>query len=607
MRLGAPRAPYHGRVNLFDTSEQTAVRPTDPPKRERPGGRAVAFVVLGIGVLLGGAWTAAYLVAGDKVPRGTTVAGVEVGGREADDAAAALEEGLADRVAEPIELDVEGRTVRLDPAEAGLSVDYAASVAEAGGERTWNPGRLWDYFTGGDDLPAVVEVDTAAYERILQRLNGRLGTEPVDAAVDFTSGRPEITEPEPGSGLDDASTAQALREAVVSTERTVTLGLSEVQPDIDATDLDAARESFINPAVSGPVTLVFGGSEVSLRPAQFVPALRLEPQDGELVPGLDQAALDAMVDSVTSEADEPVDATVRLVDGKPRVVPGKPGVTYEPGAVAEVFLGLVTAPEGERSAEVEATVQEPEFTTEDARALGIRRKISEFETYFPYAEYRNINIGRAGELANGTVLKPGEIFSMNEVVGERTEENGFVPGFVISDGIFREDLGGGVSQMATTLYNAGFFAGYEDVEHKPHSFYIDRYPVGREATVVFGVLDLRFRNNTDHGALVEVEVTPSTPSSQGVARVAIWSTKTWDITTRTSERYAYTSPATRTLDTPDCYPNSGYSGFTVDVWRYFSRPGDDEIVKEEKITTTYTPSDTVICRPPGSLSGGAAD
>ena len=90
------------------------------------------------------------------------------------------------------------------------------------------------------------------------------------------------------------------------------------------------------------------------------------------------------------------------------------------------------------------------------------------------------------------MLKPGETFSLNDTVGERTEANGFTKGFIISDGIFKEDLGGGVSQMATTTFNAMFFAGLEDVEHKPHSFYIDRYPVGREATVAWGAVDLRF-------------------------------------------------------------------------------------------------------------------
>ena len=69
--------------------------------------------------------------------------------------------------------------------------------------------------------------------------------------------------------------------------------------------------------------------------------------------------------------------------------------------------------------------------------------------------------------------------------------------------------------MATTTFNAMFFAGLEDVEHKPHSFYIDRYPVGREATVAWGAVDLRFRNDTPYGVLIDARVTPSTPSAPG--------------------------------------------------------------------------------------------
>ena len=73
--------------------------------------------------------------------------------------------------------------------------------------------------------------------------------------------------------------------------------------------------------------------------------------------------------------------------------------------------------------------------------------------------------------------------SLNDTVGKRTRANGFTKGFIIEDGVYQEDLGGGVSQMATTVFNAMFFAGLKDIEHKTHSFYIDRYPVGREATV----------------------------------------------------------------------------------------------------------------------------
>jgi vancomycin resistance protein YoaR len=280
------------------------------------------------------------------------------------------------------------------------------------------------------------------------------------------------------------------------------------------------------------------------------------------------------------------------------VIPAKPGVSFDPADVSSAFLKLVTRKGDDRRMKVEATVAEPDFTTADAKALGIKQKVSSFTTYYPYAEYRNTNIGRAAELVDGTVLAPGETFSLNDTVGERTRENGFTEGFIISDGIFKEDLGGGVSQMATTTFNAMFFAGLEDVEHKPHSFYIDRYPVGREATVAWGAVDLRFRNDTPYGVLIDAHLTPSTPSTQGVLTVSMWSTKVWDVTATTSERYDRTQPQTRVLRTEDCYPNEGYAGFDVDVTRHFHRPGHSRPTRPEGFHPTYTPSDPVLCRPP---------
>jgi vancomycin resistance protein YoaR len=292
----------------------------------------------------------------------------------------------------------------------------------------------------------------------------------------------------------------------------------------------------------------------------------------------------------------PQDATVRIVDGRPRVVPGKKGVTVDRARVVATFLGLVVAEDGERRLRLPTRVTQPDFTTAEARALGVRELVSEFTTYYPHADYRNVNIGRAAELVDGTLLLPGETFSLNGTVGERTAANGFTKGFVISNGIFKEDYGGGVSQVATTTFNAAFFAGLEDVEHKPHSFYIDRYPVGREATVAWPTVDLRFRNDTDHGVLIETRHTPSSWSGSGAITVRMWSTKVWDIEARTSGRYAYTSPDTRRLTGEECIPNEGYSGFQVDVTRVFRRHGETAVVRTESMHTTYTPSDTVICR-----------
>ncbi|MBC2960440.1 VanW family protein [Nocardioides deserti] len=570
--------------------------PQTAPSREKAGGRAVLLVLLGLVVLVGAGWVAAYAMAGDKVPRGTTVAGVGIGGKTPDDAVAALRDGLADRAAEPFTLTAAGETFELDPATAGVTVDHEESVAEAGGGRSWDPRRLWAYYTDGDDLDAVVEVDDAALAEALAPVEGEVGRPARDAAVSFEGSRVVTREPRTGEEVDRQALRDDLVAAYLSEDPTVELPLVEVEPEVDEADLRTAVEEFANPAMSGPVTLVFGDSPVRLLPRQFGPLLSMTAEDGALVPEVDEAALEELVGDAVGDDGAPVDATVVLRNGKPRVVPAKPGVSYDPEEVSATFLDLVTREEGERELEVEAQVAEPEFTTADARKLNIKEQVSTFTTYYPHAEYRNVNLGRAAELVDGTLLKPGETFSLNDTVGERTAENGFTEGFVINDGILVEDLGGGVSQMATTLFNAMFFAGLEDVEHKPHSFYIDRYPVGREATVAWGALDLRFRNDTEHGVLIDAKVSPSSPGGQGAVTVSLWSTKVWDITSTTSDRYAYTAPETRTLTTDDCYPNTGYSGFQVDVVRYFKRPGQDEVVKREEFHTTYTPSDTVVCK-----------
>ena len=169
-----------------------------PSGRETAGGRAVLLVLLVLVLLVGGGYTAAAVAAGANVPRGTTVSGVDVGGRTPAEAAEALEAGLADRVDEPIPVSVDGETLTVIPADAGLSVDYEASVAAAGGEKSWEPGRLWDYYTGGDDLDAVVSVDEAAMTATVEDLIASAGTLPKDGDIRFQDGAVQVVQPRPG-------------------------------------------------------------------------------------------------------------------------------------------------------------------------------------------------------------------------------------------------------------------------------------------------------------------------------------------------------------------------------------------------------------------------
>src|SRR5689334_12010778 len=139
-------------------------------ERESEGGKVVLVMLLVLVILTGGAYAAAYSFAGDKLPRGAEIAGVHVGGLSPVVAEQALRDGLADRVDAPIAVTVGDATVPLVPSQIGLGVDYAASIAAAGGERSWRPSHLWDYYTAGGDQAPQLAVDSAALAQAMADL-----------------------------------------------------------------------------------------------------------------------------------------------------------------------------------------------------------------------------------------------------------------------------------------------------------------------------------------------------------------------------------------------------------------------------------------------------
>jgi vancomycin resistance protein YoaR len=158
---------------------------------------------------------------------------------------------------------------------------------------------------------------------------------------------------------------------------------------------------------------------------------------------------------------------------------------------------------------------------------------------------------------------------------------------MISDGDFVDSVGGGVSQFATTLFNAVFFAGLKDVEHHPHSYYISRYPAGREATVSHPWPDLKFTNDSPYGVLIDTSYTGTSIT------VSFWSTKRYDVTSVSGPRTRFRSFETKHETRADCHASAGAPGFDIDVWRVFSQGGRE--VKREALHTRYLPEPHVVC------------
>jgi vancomycin resistance protein YoaR len=204
------------------------------------------------------------------------------------------------------------------------------------------------------------------------------------------------------------------------------------------------------------------------------------------------------------------------------------------------------------------------------------------------------NIQRGAEIMDGTIVRPGERFSLNEVLGKRTVERGFVEAPQIYAGRLEDAVGGGVSQIATTTYNAAFFAGVQIVTHQPHEFYISRYPMGREATVSWGGPELVWRNDWPAAILVKAYA-----DSDSIT-VQLYSTKLRRrVETETAEPTQFTAPRTITVSNPSLPPgttrvvqSAGPSGFLISYTRKVYE--GTKLRRNERYVWRYKPENAIV-------------
>ncbi|GAA2079049.1 VanW family protein [Aeromicrobium tamlense] len=539
------------------------------------------------------AYVAGYVLTGQRLPADTSIAGVDVGGQSPDEAEETLEQGLAERSKEPIRATFDDRDFEIEPTQAGLAVDVAASVRAAGG-RSWDPRDMVALVAGGSDHDPVLDVDETKLAAAVASVAETVDQPVVEAQITFPDAKPKARAPKAGNEVPQDEFAEAIQDAWLTQDEPVEVPVEAVAPAVDRAGLRQAIRDIARPAVAAPVKLQVGDATIDLPVTAYAPALAVVVKDGAMTPVIDAKDLaKPLTSSTTGIGRSAVDASFRFEGGKAFVVPGKAGVGLDPKTMATQLVPVLTKTGDARSITVEASAVQPEFTTEDAKALGIKERISSFTTEYPHADYRNTNQAEAARRIDGVVLEPGETFSFNDIVGERTAANGFVSGFVINGGVFREELGGGVSQVATTAYNAAFFGGLDDVEHHPHAFYIDRYPVGREATIYYGSLDLRFRNPYKTGVVIHAWVDKSAPGTVGRMNVEMYGTKVYEVKSRSSDRYNFRNPGTQYDDTDRCVSQAPVTGFDIDIHRDFYQGG--KRVKTEKDTAYYQAADRVIC------------
>ena len=545
---------------------------------------AIALAVLAAGYI----GLAAFL--GRHVPANASVAGIPIGGKSPADAEATLKRQLASQASAPVRLEAAGKTIDIDPSAAGLSLDLEETLQGLSGF-SLKPGDIWNKLNGGEDQPLRTDVDRDRLRAVLTETAKGVDKGAQEGSITFPGGQVKVVAPVSGVSLQVEETGDAIAEAWPTT-KPVKGVVNTVVPEVSAEEIQRARTEFASKAMSAPLRVAVGRTALVLRQAEFAPAITLKADgDGRLAPAYDSKKLLAAVRAAASEKGlEPKaqDATFRLQGGKAVLVPAVTGLQIDEKSLVDAFGPALTS--SSRTLNVKTTVVQPELTTEEARKIAPKQVISTFTTYFPNNPPRTENIMIAARTLNGAFVPPGKSFSLNERLGQRTGAKGYNPAPVIINGRLTKDYGGGISQLSTTLFNAIFFSGARIEEHHPHSFYIARYPEGREATISWPDVDNRFTNDTAGGILIQAYV------SGNSVTVTFYGTKTWDVQATKGPRRNIVKPKKIVDDKPTCVPQEPTPGFDVTVTRIFKKGGAE--VKRSSFNTHYIPEDDVTCTHP---------
>ncbi len=415
-----------------------------------------------------------------------------------------------------VRVRIANRLFRVEVARLGLSVDVPGTAARAlaAGRGGSIQERFRFYLEGwyrGHRVEPLLSVAPAALEALADEWEQEAISErPELGGIFFEEGRAVLRPPRAGWVIDRASLSPTLLAGVRDARGTlVRARLTKWEPKMDPADLRSALARAQEWLAGGIIlSRVDPPMKVELTREQLGRAL-MTHIDASVEPHRVQLTLDPLnIKQYISGPEFSVEAKDASfhVDSQESVVvvPSRSALSVAPADVVARMVELLNAGKRQGELPVRHGVP-PKLTTEIARALGIERHLISFSTAHPCCQPRVKNIHRIADLIDGVVVLPGQTFSVNERVGRRTVEHGFVPAPSIEDGEMVETVGGGISQFATTLFNAVLRAGFDIVTRQPHTYWFPRYPMGFEATLSWPRPDLAFRNDSDAGLLIKTE------------------------------------------------------------------------------------------------------
>lgn len=521
------------------SAAQKAVRKSSgksKTKKRRPGS-GVALAAIGVAVVLalfvGAYGIGSHLEKGNTIFPNVRVAGVDVGGLTVQAAKGEVEGAIADTYAsQTLQVHLPDKTLAFEPQQTKVALDAGEAVQEA---LSYGRGHgafraLFNYLSSSGkgydvELETSLELDTEYIQTLIAQAAKDARQEARNGSVTVNGDTLTVTKGTPGRFLDTDALYEAVYGAFQSGDFTPLEWEYEEIPCVEA-DLTTAHDSLSTEVVD---------AHYDAETKKLV-----EGQSGY---GFDLTAAQAQLDSAASGQQ----FTITLDEIKP-----------------EVDLD---------------TLKEEMFGTQ----LELRSS-----AYVTNAN-RTENLRLACEAINGTIINPGEVFSFNDTVGERTAEKGYKPATIYGgEGESTDGVGGGICQVASTIYWAALYLDLETVMREPHMYLVTYVPAGMDATIYWDSgLDYKFRNNREHPLMITANI------DGGYVNIAFWGVK---------ENDNYVEMSNATLETwtdedvekvdetkPVGYREKtqyAYTGYKVEAYQKVY-DGSGKLLKEKTISSTY--------------------
>ncbi len=565
------------------------------------------WTILALLALLLASYAADAAASIGSVRSGVSAGSLDLGGKNRDEASKLLNERGQLLISEPVDLFADTHKITVAPSEVGFRPDADETLNDAYGVgrrgnflvRTWH--RIRSLF-GRTNVGWASTLDDKAAKLLLSDFASRVDTEGGEAGIDARGTTLVAVGAVPGRRLDQDRAIATIIDGLESwPRRSMELPIAVRNR---RTTIDDARDAakLANEWARDSITLttpdrssrVLSRQEIAnmldaiprRRGLDWTLELRFSPTKVKAALGDEMKAFERGAK----------DAGFAVSGVNASVVAGSAGRKFDANATA-ARLASVADRDDDRTARAEFAEVEPELTTEEAKDLNIHELVSSFTTQHPCCAPRVANIHKMADKVNGAIVKPGGTFSLNGHVGERKVENGYALAPMIFDGEFRDSVGGGVSQFATTLFNAVFFGGYRFETYKAHTYFISRYPPGREATVSWPAPDLRFTDNSTSGILIK------TSYGNDSITVSLYGDKEGKtVTAEAGPRTDPTKPEEQREENPDLKPGEervkqkGVDGFDIIVTRVISQDGEET---RQRFFTRYKAEPHIIEFGPG--------